>query len=273
VSTPAEATGNNYVPGAGSTGVGLIANPVALNTAAVTPATATSRAHFTGAPNADYSGHREMQTNSHIAMIAQSFSLSRGQSPVETQVGWNSQTRRLVIAQNDQDSAKDLLRGLKDGSALSYALTAVKTPTLVLGSPQGEAGGAAKKLLDTYLGIRGHTASDNLRDLKTRKRQIDALARGHIDVVVRGQEPHAELQIEPLIPPRNREEIAGTKLRCALCALEIGAQSTTAGNPTTGLVFPGTAKPSARYATRTLNGSTEQQGTGFTRAYSLSPRR
>jgi hypothetical protein len=226
-------------------------------------------------PMTSYGMHRELQTNSHIALVAQSFSTinrprgSRG--PVETQVGWNSRTGRVVIAQNDRQSAQRLLQGLRNGQVHQHAANLVNTPTPPGNTLAHEAGNAAKKLW------RASQQAPTNADERRRSRMLAALWNGNIDVVTSGKSPHAERQIAPLVPRARREHISGTKLRCATCALAMGTHSATQrGRPVTGSVFPGTADTHSAYRTRTgrgrtLVGSIEQTTQGVTRARSRSP--
>ncbi len=221
-------------------------------------------------PIADYRSHRELQTNSHIALLAHSFSTTQGDRPVETQVGWNPRTRRIIIAQNDRTSASNLLAGIQSGAVFSHARNLARTPTPAAGTNYAsqlaeEAGSAAKKIWAYRQSpARGKQA-------KIRKAMIADLWAGRIDVVTSGATPHAERQIAPLVPLSHRDDIAGTKLRCATCALAMGTHSVGHGHPVTGPAFPRTAGPSASYRGRTLMRSVEQTTTGITRARSTSP--
>lgn len=254
-----------------ATGVAATSNPLSLSIPPGSPPVSYggTRPAINFRPIADYSNHRELQTNSHIALLAQSFSTTQRNRPVETQVGWNPRSGRIVIAQNNRQSASKLLAAIRSGSFFAHAKGLVTTPTPVPGTTIAsqlaeEAGSAAKKIWMSFNSLAGNSQE------KKRKLMITALLLRRIDVVTRGAAPHAELQIAPLIPPRNRDNISGTKLRCATCALAMGTHSVGNSYPVTGGVFPGTASSRRSYRNRTLVGSVEQTTTGVTRARSMS---
>lgn len=247
-------------------------------------------------PTANYAGHREMQTNSHIALLADHVSqgirrnarasATAGEgvpwresdagrqaderyNPVETQVGFDPSTRRLVIAQNNHTSARALHESLsRQPLHERFFGTSASTPEAL--DPRSDTSRARGKLFATRMSQRPPADGDENSDLARRNEQVDALFQGRVDIVVGARslspggttykdrtstdhEAHAELQVNEVMRRNARthdgtrsaseqraadaaaqsaaENTAGTKQRCTSCAMEEGSQAVALSRP------------------------------------------